>query len=272
MAQRISTDVAHFRATSARHFVASIQFDKFFVALGAGPHLGLAQCLLDLETSLVSSILHRDLLASQWNVRLLAAFSTGDKMAVFDGTLENVLRGSNFGLVSTLGAHGQVASETRKLELGLYLHFRIFLPCFGRQGPFQLLLAKARIATASLAALEFQIGLFGHLVDSQISGSKHLALYILHNAVFAEQVSFFFARNAFRTSHIVKTARARYGRPILQCHFVGCLAIQAFLDLFFPLPEFSFVLDMLVKENGILGKYGCRLALVPGLLEAARWR
>lgn len=141
--QWLAADIAHFRATGARHLVTAIRLDKFLFALGAGSHFGLAEGLLNLETALISTGLFRDLLTPQRNVRLFATFSTRDKVTAFDGALENVLCLRNLGLIATFGAHGQVSSQSSLLDLGLGLHFRILFPGFGWQCIFQQLLAKA---------------------------------------------------------------------------------------------------------------------------------
>lgn len=160
------THVTHLHATRARHFVAAIGFDKLLVAFRTRPHLGFAEGLLDLETSLVSAILLEDFLAPQWNVRGLATLPTRTKTAALDGTFENILHLGHLGLVPALWTHGQVLSQPGLFDLGPGLHFRIFLPCFGGQNFLQHLVWKSRVAPASFAAFDFQGWFLCFIVDS----------------------------------------------------------------------------------------------------------
>jgi hypothetical protein len=153
--ERFPTNVAHLHATCAGHFVAAIGFNKLFVTLRTGPHFGFAESLLDFETSLVATILLEDFLASQGNVSGFAALPTRDESAALDGARENVLHLRYLSLISTLGTHSQVFSKPRPFEVGLCLHFRIFLPGLGWKDLLQHLVRKSRIAATSLAAFDF---------------------------------------------------------------------------------------------------------------------
>mmetsp|Transcript_49879 Transcript_49879/g.102733 ORF Transcript_49879/g.102733 Transcript_49879/m.102733 type:complete len:243 (-) Transcript_49879:303-1031(-) len=164
--QWFSAHVAHLHAAGTRHFVAAIGFDEFLFAFRTGPHLCFAEGLFYPKAPLFLVVLLDDFFAPEGDVGRLAAFPARGEVAALDGTQKNVLHLGHLRLVSALGTHGQVLSESRLLDLGLGLHLRILLPGLFGENFLQELVSESGVAPASLAALDFQGRLLGCLVDA----------------------------------------------------------------------------------------------------------